>query len=158
HGRAIEPATHGRTKGFGLRARIRYADGMIARFAFALLISATAMPAAEIERIWLTHRSNDPSKIVVNWETPEPAVSVLEAGPTTELDEEKAFSRDPVKLHHIEIPTGQWGGKPWFYRVRSGTQTSAVHEVQGYPEDELRVAVVADTGYTKANWGDAVLA
>src|SRR5438045_1706993 len=30
----------------------------------------------QIERVWLTHKTNDPSKLVVNWQTAKPGNSV----------------------------------------------------------------------------------
>jgi hypothetical protein len=36
--------------------------------------------SAQVERIWLTHKTSDPNKIVVNWETAEPGNSVVRFG------------------------------------------------------------------------------
>jgi hypothetical protein len=43
-----------------------------------LLLVATAAPAAaQVERVWLTHRTADASKLVVNWTTRTPGDSVV---------------------------------------------------------------------------------
>ena len=110
--------------------------------------------AAEIERVWLTHQTNDPSKLVVNWETAQPGDSVVEFGETPALAQ-SVKQAEAVTLHHVEIPLAR-RDVALHYRVRSGAQTSAVHALQGYPTKELRVAVFADTGYAKASWGEAV--
>jgi hypothetical protein len=123
--------------------------------AFLMLLAALSARADEIQRIWLTHQTHDPSKIVVNWETAEPGDSVVEFGNTPALGQRVA-REEKVTLHHVEIPLS--GKSPaWQYRVRSGAGVSAIHAVQGYPADELRVAVIADTGYAKQPWAAAVL-
>ena len=58
---------------------------------------------AQIERIWLTHRTNDPSKIVVNWTTEEPGSSVVRYGLTKQYDQEATVEGSRT-LHHVEIP------------------------------------------------------
>lgn len=119
----------------------------------ALLVCLTAR-AEDITRIWLTHRTNDPSKIVVNWQTATPENSLVEFGDTDALGQ-TAQDGAAVTLHHVEIPLAHREGS-YHYRVRSGSSTSAIHTVPGYPANELRVVVVADTGYGKAPWGEAV--
>ena len=108
----------------------------------------------DIQRIWLTHQTNDPSKIVVNWQTAEPADSTVEFGETEKLGQ-GAERKEAVTLHHVEIPLAH-RDVDYHYRVRSGVGVSAVHVFKGYPTKELRVAVVADTGYGSSKWGEAV--
>lgn len=110
--------------------------------------------AGDIERIWLTHRSNDPSKIVVNWQTAAPANSAVDFGDSDALGQ-SLHQEESVTLHHVEIPFAPHGSE-LRYRVRSGDDVSAVHAIQSYPTGELRVAVIGDTGYGKAPWGEAV--
>lgn len=38
--------------------------------------------SAQVERIWLTHRAPDPSRIVINWTTRQPGDSAVRFGPT----------------------------------------------------------------------------
>jgi hypothetical protein len=49
---------------------------MITRFIaiFCVLLSCSSS-FAQVDRIWLGHRSNNPSKVVVNWMTKEPGDS-----------------------------------------------------------------------------------
>ena len=108
----------------------------------AMLATVAAAEEARISRIWLTHRSHDPSKIVVNWETETPGDSVVRYGLTQAYDrvvriEEKA------RLHHVEIPLPK-KDVVYHYRVETGAQRSADATFKGYPTDTLRVAVVAD--------------
>lgn len=122
-------------------------------FGAALLVCLTAR-AEDITRIWLTHRTNDPSRIVVNWQTSAPANSMVEFGDTDALGQ-TAQDGEAVTLHHVEIPLVHRDGS-YHYRVRSGSSASEIHTFQGYPVNELRVAVVADTGYGKVPWSGAV--
>ncbi|MDR3403288.1 MAG: metallophosphoesterase [Chthoniobacter sp.] len=126
----------------------------LVRFAVLTWLLGLTVRAEDIQRIWLTHRTDDPSKIVVNWQTAEPANSIVEYGDTEALGQ-TARQDEAVTLHHVEIPLAHPDGS-YHYRVHSGADASAIHAFQGYPSKELRVAVVADTGYGKAPWGEAV--
>ena len=115
-----------------------------------------AFPAAgaEITRIWLTHQTNDPSRIVVNWESPQPGDStVYYRWSSTHSGTISATSGDPgpalvavrenVTLHHVEIPLAE-KGVTCTYSVATGADRSAEATFKGYATDVLRVAVVAD--------------
>ncbi len=39
----------------------------------ACLLMQTSVASAQIERIWLSHKRAEPSRVVVNWETAQPA-------------------------------------------------------------------------------------
>lgn len=106
---------------------------------------ASSVCAAPIERIWLTHATNDPSKIVINWETDTPGDSVVEFG-TSEALGQRAASEAQVTLHHVEIPLEQIDVL-YHYRVRSGENVSTVSSFKGYPSQDLRIAIVGDWGY-----------
>jgi hypothetical protein len=121
--------------------------------AAVVLACATDGGAAEISRIWLSHVQSTPETMTVNWETPEAADSIVEFGVTPSLGEERAMA-GKARLHHVEIPLGAAGVH---YRVRSGDDASVVHFSPGYDADELRVVIVGDAGYAKADWGNAVL-
>lgn len=112
---------------------------------FALLVCLT-MPghvaSAGAQRIWLTHRSPDPNRVVVNWETAHPGSSIVRYGSTPELGESRSADEN-VTLHHVEIPLTP-GVSRWYYSVQTGVDRSAVASFKGYPADELRVAVIAD--------------
>lgn len=112
--------------------------------ALSTLLVLTACPttSAEITRIWLTHKASDPRRIVVNWETAEPANSVVRFGLSQDCTETVAVD-EAVTLHHVEIPLAK-RGTTYHYRVSSGDQTSGDATFSSYPTDVLRVAVVAD--------------
>ncbi|HBJ86569.1 MAG TPA: hypothetical protein DDZ88_22480 [Verrucomicrobiales bacterium] len=110
-----------------------------------LLLATTTIFAAPIERIWLTHATNDPSKIVINWETDMPGDSVVEFG-TSEALGQRVASEAKVTLHHVEIPLEQ-RDVLYHYRVRSGDDVSTVSTFKGYPSKDLRIAIVGDWGY-----------
>lgn len=106
----------------------------------------SAVSAAPIERIWLTHASNDPSKIVINWETDTPEDSVVEYGTAADALSARAVSADKVTLHHVEIPLER-KDVTYHYRVRSARDISPVASFKGYPAKKLRVAIVGDWGF-----------
>lgn len=101
------------------------------------------LPATgEVKRIWLTHQSPDPSKIVVSWQTAEPGPSVVEYGTSPALGQ--AVSVDGSRtLHHVEIPLAE-KDVVYHYKVKTGSQESGVSSFKGYPTKELRIAVVAN--------------
>lgn len=117
---------------------------MMLRLTLALAFASLAS-AAPIERLWLTHQSNDPSKIVINWETAQPSNSVVEFGNDSTL-EQRAASDEKVTLHHVEIPLAKTDAV-YHYRVRSGDDASEIISFKGYPTKQLRIAIVGDWGY-----------
>lgn len=106
-----------------------------------VLVSQVAS-AAEINRIWLTHKTPNPNKIVVNWMTDEPGDSVVHFGLTKDYGKKVKIDEN-TKLHHVEIPL-QHRDKTYHYAVQSGDQRSTDATFKAYPSDTLRVAVVAD--------------
>lgn len=97
---------------------------------------------AGVERIWLTHQSPDPSKIVVSWETTDPGDSVVEFGTSPGLGESVTVPGSRT-LHHVEIPLVK-KDVLYHYRVKSGSQLSEIAKFKGYPAKTLRIAVVAN--------------
>ena len=117
----------------------------ITKYALGLLLAAMSCNwalAEDITRVWLTHKSNDPNKIVVNWVTDEPGDSVVDFGLSPEYGE-KVKVDENVTLHHVEIPLQQRGAV-YHYSVATGKSRSADATFKSYPKDTLRVAVVAD--------------
>lgn len=114
------------------------------RYAAFLILTLVPMvaEAAEIERIWLTHKTNDPSKIVVNWRTDEPGDSVVRYGLSKEYGETVRID-ESTTLHHVEIPLKD-RDTIYHYSVSTGDQHSADATFKAYPTNVLRVAVVAD--------------
>jgi hypothetical protein len=107
-----------------------------------LALCATTSLSAEITRVWLTHRTNDPAKLCVNWITDTPGDSVVRYGATpSQVHTERIDER--VTLHHVEVPFGDHDGL-LYYSVETNGVRSAVANVQYYNGQELRVAVVAD--------------
>ncbi len=96
----------------------------------------------DIERIWLGHRSNNPSKVVVNWMTKEPGDSIVRFGRTADYGQEVRVANETT-IHHVEIPLEDTGGV-YHYSVHTGNQSSKDATFKAYPSDELRVAVAAD--------------
>lgn len=102
----------------------------------------TVVASAQVQRIWLTHRTPDPNHVVVNWETAHPGNSIVRYGRTPELGENRTVEESATR-HHVEISLSP-GTPRWYYRVQSGPDRSPVASFKSYPEDELRVAVIAD--------------
>lgn len=113
--------------------------------ALSLVAVLGALPSAgfaDIERVWLTHRTHDPSKIVVNWETTDPGPSIVRYGPTQEYKHE-VRQDEKVRLHHVEIPLPEKDGV-YHYSVTTGPHSSPDATFKGYPTRVLRVGVVAN--------------
>lgn len=133
------------------KRRMRFPQTLLA--IAALLISGRVSVAAEIEHLWLSHAQSTPETIVVSWKTTDPATSEVEFGATPALGK-RAQSSEETRFHHVEIPLAPAGV---YYRARSGNAASDVHFVPGYAVEELRVAIIGDAGYAKADWGAAIL-
>jgi hypothetical protein len=117
---------------------------MITTLTALSLLRGTSVPA-QVQRIWLTHRSHDPGRIVVNWTTERPGDTVVRFGPTPEYGRTVRID-ESTTLHHVEIPLAEEGGV-YHYAVSTGDQHSPDATFKAYPTDWLRVAVVA-------NWQD----
>jgi hypothetical protein len=107
-----------------------------------LVLTSQITFGADIQRIWLTHRTNDPSKIIVNWMSDEPGDSVVRFG-LTEMYGETVQIEEKTTLHHVSIPL-QHRDAIYHYSVSTGEQHSKDATFKAYPTDVLRVAVVAD--------------
>jgi len=110
--------------------------------AFSVFMASQGIAWGQITRIWLTHRTNDPSKIVVNWETSRPGNSVVEYGLTQDYGRHAAIEENAT-LHHVEIPLAE-KDTLYHYKVSTGSESSGDAAFKAYPTDTLRVAVVAD--------------
>ncbi|WP_339748623.1 metallophosphoesterase [uncultured Rubinisphaera sp.] len=114
---------------------------MILMLLMVVLLSQFAT-AAEINRIWLTHKSNDPSKIVVNWISDQSGDAVVRFGLSDEYGETVRINENTT-LHHVEIPLTHRDAT-YHYSVSTGEQRSSDFTFKAYPSVVLRVAVVAD--------------
>jgi len=118
-------------------------------------ISQPATAAPTIARVWLSQVSPDTQKVVISWQTDAPGDSIVEWGVTAALGKQVKVD-ESVEHHQVEVTMPVEHGT-WHYRVKSGEQQSAVAEARGWDRDVLKVAIVADIGYTKSPWTDAVL-
>jgi hypothetical protein len=105
-----------------------------------LLLACSA--SAQLRQVWLTHRTNDPGKLCVNWLTDQPGDSIVHYGAAASLPETVRLA-ESVTLHHVEIPFGE-RDTPLHYAVESNGARSDTAMVKGYEGAELRVGVVAD--------------
>ncbi len=112
------------------------------RFAVFCLLLCSSTARAQVERVWLGHRSNDPGKLVVNWMTREPGDSVVRFGRTANYGHDVRVAGNST-MHHVEIPLAERGGV-YHYSVSTGEQSSKNATFKAYPTDVLRVAVAAD--------------
>lgn len=103
----------------------------------------------QITRIWLTHRTNEPSHLVINWQSNEPGNSEVcfRIGNGKELC---IMEKGSNTLHHVEIPLEK-KDVSYHYRVITGKEKSETFTFKGYPSNrnELRVAVVGNWGYSE---------
>lgn len=92
--------------------------------------------------MWLTHRTNDPTKLCVNWVTSEATNSAVRFGLTRETVESVRVD-EAVTLHHVEIPFGE-GNDSLYYVIESGSERTEIASVKRYGGGEFRAAIVAD--------------
>lgn len=113
------------------------------------LLTATAVAQEPITRIWLSHQSQDPNQVVVNWESAAAGDSRV----VIHDNEARVAGVTAIgnsTLHHVEVDLPE-RGKMVTYHVYTGEQESAALTLRAFPKDEpLRVAVVADW-HAKAN-------
>ncbi len=115
---------------------------MFRKLAFTVgLTMFVNVTSAQVERVWLTHRSSQPGSVVVNWETAQPGNSIIRYGPTPGLGQSRTVEEN-VTLHHVEIALQ--GGERWYYAVQTGAHRSPAASFKSYAGDELRVAVIAN--------------
>ena len=108
---------------------------------------AAPLSRAGALRVWLTHQSHDPSRIVVNWETGVPTGSVVTYGLAARHDR-RASAEGKGTLHHVEIAIPEQDVL-YHYSVGDGEEMSPDATFKGYPAQTLRVIVVGDWGYAK---------
>src|SRR5687768_2054241 len=79
---------------------------------------------AQIERGWLTHRSADPSKLVVNCICAARGDSNVWFGKPGSSTERFVGRPGARSLHHVEIPAPE-NGTEYLYSVSTGKQQSS---------------------------------
>jgi hypothetical protein len=112
--------------------------------AAALLLCGIAA-RAQVEVVWLTHKSPTPEKTIVSWKSAIAGPSCVFFGTDTACTREVRIDGERI-LHHVEIPTPDRGATV-FYRVETGSQKSGIYSFKTCPEDGVRIAVVGDWGY-----------
>ena len=104
---------------------------------------------SQITTIWLTHKTNRPSHIVVNWESNVPGNSEVYFG--TSINYEYSIKKNEnVNIHHIEIPLRK-EDVTYHYMVKTNNEKSGDNTFKAYPSEsnELRIAVVGNWGYSE---------
>lgn len=114
-------------------------------FGASLLLVLISVSHAQVERVWLTHQTTDPSHLVVNWETTEPTPSVVRYGQSPTYDR-TASKEGLATRHHVEISIPE-KDVLWHYSVGAGEHATADATFKGYPTKELRVGIIGDWGY-----------
>ncbi|MGB3585447.1 MAG: metallophosphoesterase, partial [Tunicatimonas sp.] len=109
---------------------------------FVLTLTMVEFSTAQVERIWLTHASNNPDKLSVNWESVTSGNAVVRYGASEEYDSVVTVEEN-TNLHQVEISLDP-EVSVYHYQVSTNNQQSSRHTFKNYPQDELRVAVVAD--------------
>jgi hypothetical protein len=107
-----------------------------------LIASCGSSAFAQVDRVWLTHRSHDSSKIVVSWTTKTPSESVVRFGVTKDYGQEGRVAGTRT-LHHVEIPVTE-KGTTYHYSVGPADRAPLSGTFKSCPTDELRVAIVAN--------------
>lgn len=140
-----------------MRHAMKACRTLVMNFAFGMVtaLELSVAEAAPIERIWLSHAREDPAELIVSWETDRPEPSVIEFGPKETLGQRREKG-EPTTRHQMALPFGHGSGR-LYYRVGSGDSISAIHSVKLYPEEELRLAVIADWGYAPNRDFEALL-
>lgn len=110
------------------------------------VIGVAFVSFAQVEAVWLTHRSATPEETVVNWKSVQAGPSRVFYGADASCGQE-AHVEGEQTLHHVEIATPQRGAAV-FYRVETGGQKSETHRFETCPEEGVRVAIVGDWGYS----------
>lgn len=109
---------------------------------FLLLSCSSAF--AQVERVWLSHRSNAPSKLVINWMTTVPGESVVRFGRTSKYGQDVRV-KENTTIHHVEIPLVKLDGV-YHYSVSTGSQSSENATFKAYPTDVLRRGLSSSSG------------
>ena len=114
--------------------RHKYEDFLM-RYATFLILTLVPLlaEAGEIKRIWLTHKTTDPSK-TVELMTDEPGDSIVRYGLFEGSHEMVRIDERYQTLHHVEIPLKQ-KDSVYHYSVSSGNQRSANATFKAYPTD-----------------------
>src|SRR3954468_13957223 len=95
-----------------------------------LLLDGSTAPA-QVERVWLTHRTHDPSRLVVNWTSKEPGDSIVRYG-TTSVYGQMVRIDELTALHYVEIAIPK-KDVVYHYNVSTGPHSSPDATFKGDP-------------------------
>lgn len=112
-----------------------------------LLFTLSVFPSPHVQRVWLTHQSRTPDRIVINWESAIPTVSVVRYG-LTPVHGRRVVDNRETTLHHVEIAIPD-RDVTWHYSIGEGEQATPDASFKAYPTTELRVAIVGNWGFAK---------
>ncbi|WP_218932054.1 metallophosphoesterase [Adhaeretor mobilis] len=116
------------------------------RLTLALLVSCSlsfsVTAFAQVERIWISHQSNNPDKTVINWQTTQAGPSVVNYGLSLKYGE-TAEDSEATTLHQVEIDTPA-RDVVYYFQVVTGEQQSTEQSFKAYPTKELRVALTGN--------------
>jgi len=114
-----------------------------------ICITAQSHSNGQIKRIWLTHRTNEPSHIVLSWYSYEAGNSEVcyRVGNEKEC---RIIINEQKKLHHVEIPLTE-KDVVYNYKVITGKEESKTYSFKGYPSSGkiLRIAIVGNWGFAE---------
>ncbi|MGC3967370.1 MAG: metallophosphoesterase [Pirellulales bacterium] len=115
---------------------------------------------SNVTRIWLSQASLDPELVTISWESAVAENSVVELSVGSPAPGSQVVRHErpdsPARAHAVEVrPPVKHG--PWFYRVGGLSKLTPWIKARGFDADELRTVIVADIGYGKQPWAEAVL-
>ncbi len=115
----------------------------------ALEVLSYNIASSQITTIWLTHKTNKPSHIVVNWESKISGNSEVYFGTSTHY-ERSIKKNENVSIHHVEIPLHK-KDIIYHYMVKTNNEKSDDNMFKAYPSksNELRLAVIGNWGYSE---------
>ncbi len=113
---------------------------LAAAAAIAFFVSSPLL--AQVERVWLTHQSHDPSKVVVSWTSATPMESVVRFGVNENYGQEARVDGTRT-LHHVEIDASK-PDTPYHYSVGPKEHATPDATFKSLPTDEYRIAVVSN--------------
>jgi len=114
----------------------------IALIALLSVSAFASLGSAQVQRVWLTHQSADPSKVVVHWTTVSPTESVVRFGRDSHYAAEVRTACERT-LHQVEIEVPE-NDAVYHYSVGAGNDWSKDATFKSCPTDEFRIAVVAN--------------
>lgn len=127
-------------------------------FAFAVDLAAPVVRGdSNVTRVWLSQASPDARRVTISWQSTADEDSHVEVAATANGAGAVRTARDEKVRHHALEVTPPVEHGPWFYRVGgAGTFTPWI-KARGVDADEFRAVIVADLGYAKQPWAEAVM-